>query len=154
MTAHILNPSLDPDFPATFSQRTVDGILRKEMRYSKIIFSDDLEMKAITEHYGAEEAAVLALRAGCDCLILRGDFGPPIKQIEAIIKAIEDKRLSKEQLEMSAARISGCKKTYADTKSPIDVTAVTKSIGLPEHFRLADCINKKELPPDLEGEDV
>lgn len=151
MTAHILNPSLDSEYPATLSQKTVDGILRKQMRYSKIIFSDDMEMKAITDNYGLEEAAVLAIKAGCDCLILRGDHGFPIKQIEAIIKAVEDKRISKEQLEMSAARIMSCKKVYADTKAPIDVTSVSKHIGLPEHFRLADCIAKKELPPDMEG---
>ncbi len=148
MTAHIMNPNLDPDYPATMSKKTIDGLLRTEMRFNRLVISDDLEMKAISDHYGADEAAVLSIAAGCDLLIYRGDNGLPVNQIEAICKAIETKELPMEQLDKAIARIEAAKKVYAEQKNPVDVTQVSSQIGLPEHFQLADVITKKELPPN------
>jgi len=146
MTAHILNPKVDPDYPATLSEKTIEGILRKELRYSKLVFSDDMEMKAIADHYGADEAAILAVKAGCDCLIYKGDSGVPTGPIEAVIKAVEEGKIPMAKLEAAVARILAVKKAYADTRKPVDVTEVGNHIGLPEHFQLADIITKKELP--------
>ncbi len=146
MTAHIMNPNLDPDYPATMSKKTIDGLLRTEMRYNKLVISDDLEMKAIADHYGADEAAVLSIAAGCDLLIYRGDTGLPVNQIEAISKALESGEIPMDQLDKALARINAAKKVYAEQKNPVDVTQVGKQIGLPEHFQLADVITKKELP--------
>jgi beta-N-acetylhexosaminidase len=146
MTAHILNPKLDPDYPATMSAKTIDGILRKDLRFTKLVISDDLEMKAIADHYGPDEAAVKSIAAGCDLLIYRGDTGLPVKQIEAIIKAIENKELPMEQVDKAIGRIQAAKRVYAEQKGPVDVTQVSKHIGLPEHFQLADVITRKELP--------
>lgn len=153
MTAHILNDALDPKYPATLSEKTLDGILRKQLRYSRLIISDDLEMKAIADHYGPEEAAVLALNAGCDLLIYRGDEGFPEKVVEAVVAAIERKELSLEKIEKSLQRIMAAKKVYAEMKHPLDVTEVGNYIGLPEHFQLADQITRKERPTN-ESEEV
>jgi len=146
MTAHILNDSLDPDYPATLSEKTIEGILRRDLRFSKIVFSDDMEMKAISEHYGADEAAVLAIKAGCDVLIYRGDLGLPTGPMEAVIRAVEEKRIPLEHIEKAVQRISAAKDVYVEAKKPVDVTEVGNFIGLPEHFQLADIITKKELP--------
>jgi beta-N-acetylhexosaminidase len=150
MTAHILNPKLDPEYPATMSERTLKKILREEMRFTKLIISDDLEMKAVADNYGADEAAVMSIKAGCDLLIYRGDNGLPIPQIEAIAKAVESGRIEKAEIEASFKRIEAAKKVYCNLKNPVDVTQVGKSIGLPEHFALADIITKKEIPPGME----
>lgn len=149
MTAHILNPNLDPDYPATLSVKTVEEILRKQIRFQKLIFTDDMEMKAIMDNYGAEEAAVLAVQAGCDVLVYRGDTGTPEKQIEAIVKAVESNRIPLSRIEASIQRIQAAKKTYCDVREPIEVTEVSQFIGLPDHFHLADCIAKKEIPKNL-----
>lgn len=146
MTAHILNPKLDPKYPATMSEATINGLLRTELRFSKLVISDDLEMKAITDHYGADEAAIMSIKAGCDLMIYRGDSGLPVQQIEALIKAVENKEITDECLNKALARIQSAKKLYAEQKNPIDVTQVGKHIGLSEHFQLADIITKKELP--------
>lgn len=151
MTAHILNPNLDPDFPATLSKPTMD-ILRNDLRFNRILFSDDMEMNAITDNYGAEEAAVLAVLAGCDMLIYRGDKGFPVGPAEAIIKAVESKKIPFDLLEKAAARIKEGKQLYAESRK-LDVTEVTKNIGLPEHTVLADIITKKELPPNFKETD-
>lgn len=147
MTAHILNPELD-DVPATLSKKTLD-ILRNELRYTKLIFSDDMEMKAVADNYGGEEAAVQALKAGCDQLIYRGDPGPPIKDVEAVIKAYTDGVIPMDDLDRKIARIEHAKKTYCSIEKPVEVTEVSKNIGLPDHFKLADIILKKEIPEGM-----
>ncbi len=151
MTAHILNAALDPDYPATLSEKTIQPLLRQSMRYSKLIFSDDMEMKAITDHYGADEAAVLAVKAGCDVLIYRGDKGVPVSSMESIIKAVESKKISKAQIEASVERVLNCKKVYAFQKEAIDVKQVDQFIGLPEHLKLAEMIINKEKAPDTDS---
>ncbi|NBX68971.1 MAG: beta-N-acetylhexosaminidase [Proteobacteria bacterium] len=153
MTAHIINSALDPDYPATLSEKTIQPILRQGMRYSKLIFSDDMEMKAITDHYGIDEAAVLAVKAGCDVLIYRGDQGVPESAIEAVIKAVESKQINRAQLEASVERILNCKKSYAVQTSPIEVTEVGKMVGIPEHIKLAEMIANKEKLPESDSGD-
>ena len=69
MTAHIIYEALDSQYPATMSRRIIDGLLRKEMGYDGLVISDDLEMKAITDHFGVNQAVVIAAAAGADCLL-------------------------------------------------------------------------------------
>ena len=74
MTAHVVYPALDPEFPATLSRTILRGILRGRLRFSGSIFSDALEMKAILGRFGIGEAAVRAVSAGCDAvLVCRGE---------------------------------------------------------------------------------
>lgn len=148
MSAHIFNPQLDPQYPATLSRATLTEILRKKLRFSRLIISDDMEMKAITDKYDPIQSAVLAIKAGCDLLIYRGDGGLPEAQIEAISKAVEQGEIPVAQLEESITRISTAKNLYAEQKAPIDVTEVGQYIGLPDHFKLADIITRKEKPRD------
>ena len=152
MTAHILNTSIDPDYPATLSEKTIN-ILRNQVRFSRVVFADDLEMNAISDHYTAEKAPVLAVNAGCDSIIYRGDAGIPVAAVEAVIKAVESKEIPMAKLEAAYELLVQAKKAYCDTKRPVDVTAVGQYIGLPEHFQLADIILKKELPEKYAGEE-
>jgi beta-N-acetylhexosaminidase len=148
MTAHIFNANLDPEFPATLSRATLTDLLRNKLRFSRLIISDDLEMKAIADKYDPILAAVGAIKAGCDLVIYRGDNGLPEAQIEAISKAIESGEIGMPQFEQTLARIAAAKKLYAEQKDPVDVTEVGKYIGLPDHFKLADVITRKEKPAD------
>jgi beta-N-acetylhexosaminidase len=70
MTAHVLYPALDPERPATLSARIASELLREEIGFEGVLFSDDLEMRAIEGQGGFGEAAVAALRAGCDLLLV------------------------------------------------------------------------------------
>ncbi len=72
MTAHILIPALDEERPATLSPRIVDGMLKRELGYAGLVLSDDLEMKAISGRYGIADAAVAAIAAGCDAVLMCG----------------------------------------------------------------------------------
>lgn len=151
MTAHLINKSLDPDRPATLSPLIINDLLRAQLRFQKLVFSDDMEMKAIADNYGIEESAVLAIQAGCDMLIYRGDQGFPVAAYEALVKAVEEKRISKERIEVSVQRILNLKKVYANQIKPLEMSQLEKRIGTPEHLALAEAISKKEMPKFLEG---
>lgn len=115
------------------------------MRFNRVIFSDDMEMKAIAAEYTVEQAAVLAVNAGCDCLIYKGTK-IPVEAVEAVIKAVEEKAIPLSKIQESVKRIESAKRLYCDVRRPVDVTKVSQQIGLPDHFKLADIITKKEIP--------
>ena len=73
MTAHVLYRALDPEFPATLSPTIITNFLRQELQYDGVVLTDDLEMHAIIDHYGVEDAAVRAVLAGCDVLLICKD---------------------------------------------------------------------------------
>lgn len=71
MTAHVLYPALDADQPATLSEPIATQLLRRELRFDGVLFSDDLEMRALGEHGASlEDSAVGAIVAGCDLLLV------------------------------------------------------------------------------------
>jgi beta-N-acetylhexosaminidase len=74
MTAHIFNRRLDPEFPATLSQKTVSGVLRRELGFAGVVVSDDLDMKAISAEYPRERALELALNAGNDIILIANNL--------------------------------------------------------------------------------
>ena len=74
MTAHIFNRRLDPEFPATLSQKTISGLLREEMGFAGVVISDDMDMKAISGEYSPERALELAVNAGNDIILLANNL--------------------------------------------------------------------------------
>ena len=76
MTAHVFNRRLDDRYPATLSRPTIDGLLRGVLGFKGVVVSDDLRMGAIEKQYGIGEAAVLALDAGVDVLLIVEDRLP------------------------------------------------------------------------------
>lgn len=85
MTAHVHYPALDPKFPATLSPTIVTRLLRRRLGFRGVIATDDLEMRAIADQWGPDEAAVKALAAGCDLLLFchRQDW------LRAAVEAVE-----------------------------------------------------------------
>lgn len=115
MTAHIAFPALDPA-PATLSEAVLTGLLRKQMGFSGVIFTDSLEMQAIADHYGTGEASVLAVLAGADMIICCGGFAEHIKAVEALVAAVESGRLTRARLENSLARLELMRDSLPVTK--------------------------------------
>jgi beta-N-acetylhexosaminidase len=70
MTAHVVFDALDPGVPATLSRRIVSDVLRGELGFTGLVWSDDLEMKAISERWGVPDAACAAIEAGCDAVLI------------------------------------------------------------------------------------
>ncbi len=102
MSAHLLIPDLDETYPATLSPRILTGELREALGFDGIIVTDALVMGAIADRYGANEAAVLAVEAGADVLMMPLD---PPGAIQAICAAIESGRISADRILASLERI-------------------------------------------------
>lgn len=100
MVSHTFINALDETTPASLSKKVM-SFLREEMKFNGVILTDDLVMEAITDLYGAGESAVLALEAGADLLC-----STEIEiQYEAVLSALKEGRIERENLEKSAARI-------------------------------------------------
>ncbi|HBA48105.1 MAG TPA: beta-N-acetylhexosaminidase [Lachnospiraceae bacterium] len=110
MVGHMAAPALTGDSePCIFSRHLVTDILREEMGYDGVIITDALSMSAISEYYGADEAAIMAVLAGCDMLLMPEDFG---KAYNGILQAVADGNISEERIDDSLRRIYRIK--YAD----------------------------------------
>jgi beta-N-acetylhexosaminidase len=105
MTSHILFPALDPTHPATMSAKVL-GLLRSELRYEGLVVSDDLEMQAIADHHDLPEAAIAAVNAGCDLLLVCHDAARQEAIVAGLAKAIADGRCSAERVVEAATRRS------------------------------------------------
>ncbi|MEG4518746.1 MULTISPECIES: glycoside hydrolase family 3 N-terminal domain-containing protein [unclassified Microcoleus] len=102
MSAHLLIPAWDAEFPATLSRKILIGKLREELGFEGLIVTDALVMGAIANKYGANEAAVLAAEAGADVLLMPLD---PEGAILAVCEAVTQGRLSIAQIKESVNRI-------------------------------------------------
>lgn len=142
MTAHVLVPALDEQRPATLSRAIITGLLRGELGYDGVILSDDLEMKALAADHAVPEAAVLALAAGCDgVLICSGDHDAQAAALEAIVHAVEDQRLSISQVEESLRRHQRTKERFLAAgiaPRPLAASALRRALGRAEHQQVAD----------------
>lgn len=110
MTAHVFNRRVDPRLPATLSRATVEGLLRGELGWDGVVVSDDLRMGAIEQHYGLGEAAVLAVDAGVDVLIVADDLLPgggsaADEALRALRRAVRSGRLPVERVESALRRV-------------------------------------------------
>jgi len=118
MTAHIFNRNIDKDYPVTLSYVFLDNILRKEIEFDGVIISDDMQMKAIVDYYGVEEAAIRAINSGCDILLFSNnsqtEFNEDLSyQIQEIIyRAVKEKRISEERITESYDRILNLKNKF------------------------------------------
>jgi beta-N-acetylhexosaminidase len=141
MTAHILVPALDESRPATLSRRIVTGLLREELGYEGVILSDDLEMKAIASTFEVPAAAVMAVDAGCDgVLICSGDYGTQAAALEALVHAVEEERLPLAQVERSLARHQRAKERFLAAgvgARPVAPKALRQLLGRDEHQAIA-----------------
>lgn len=142
MTAHVLVPALDDKRPASLSHRIITGILREELGYQGVVFSDDLEMKAIAAEYEVPSAAVLAIQAGCDgALICSGDHDTQAAALEALIHAVEEERVPLKRIEEALARQRRAKERFLAAPvavRPLGGRALRTVLGREEHQAIAD----------------
>lgn len=151
MTAHLLATAIDPVNPATFSKPLLQGILRGEFHFSGVILSDSMAMKGISDWAATyEEAALMALNAGCDLLCLGGKLlnGETQNEINVsdvlrihafLIEAVKEGRYKEEHLNRSVQRILDLKKKYELTSwSCLEILPEGANLSTEEHQNLKD----------------
>lgn len=108
MVAHILTPNLsENDIPASMNPDVVTGILREDIGFDGVVITDALDMGAISEYYSDGEAAVTAIKAGCDILLMPKSVE---ETVNAIVNAVENGEISQYRIDESLLRILKVKK--------------------------------------------
>ena len=141
MTAHVLVPSLDEERPSTLSPKIVQALLREELKYEGVILSDDLEMKAVSARYDVPDAAVEAIRAGCDgVLVCSGDVDLQGRTLEALVRAVESGRIPTKRYDDAFLRLKRAKQRFLLGERPgpsARIRALRGVIGREEHQLVA-----------------
>lgn len=141
MTSHIVNKNLDPKgLPGTLSKRVIDSLLRKKIGFDGVVFTDDMQMHAITKYFGLEEAVRLAVTAGVDVMCfsnnIQGSEERTVDRVHKIIRDYVDRGIiPKERIEESYRRIMALKKS---------IQQVDTSRTLPRKITPASSPSKKQ----------
>ncbi|MCF2529944.1 glycoside hydrolase family 3 protein [Yinghuangia soli] len=109
MSAHMVLPAYDAEYPATLSRAILTGLLREELGFQGLIVTDGIEMGAIADTYGVADGSVRALAAGADAVCIGGglcDEATLLMIRDAIVTAVREGRLSAERLADAAARVA------------------------------------------------
>lgn len=109
MTAHIFHSGLDPKYPSTLSKKVLKGLLRDKLNFEGVLISDDLQMRAISDHYNLKETLKLGLEAGLDMFC----FGNNLLEeqvelgeaVQIMLELIENGDISEERIDTSAERV-------------------------------------------------
>jgi beta-N-acetylhexosaminidase len=103
MTAHLAVPALEPEeIPATVSSKVLTGVLREEMKFQNIIVTDAMDMQGVAQMFTQGEAAVRAIDAGADVLLMPLN---PETVIRALVSAVENGRLKRTRIDESVMRV-------------------------------------------------
>ncbi len=136
MMAHLLVDSLDNKLPTSLSPKAYE-FLRQETKFSKIVITDDMEMKAIADKYTIEEAALMALTAGTDMLLYRF-MDDAKKALAAIREAVKKKSIKREDVLEKLQRVEKCKKENLSVYQPIYIPKISESFHTPEAKKLME----------------
>ncbi|MBI4412847.1 MAG: glycoside hydrolase family 3 protein, partial [candidate division NC10 bacterium] len=138
MTAHVCYPALDPDLPATLSP-TILRLLRRDLRFGGVAISDDLLMGAIARTWPVEEAAVLALQAGADAILLSGAPAAQARACAAVDAAVRTGRLPAARLAEAAARLTALRRRVGSPR-PLPPGLLRALLGCPAHRAAASAL--------------
>ncbi len=157
MTGHALTMCIDSEYPATMSKKVIDGYLRGELGFNGIVETDAMRMPAIQKLYSTGEASVMAVKAGCDLILLRGNLQHFEDGYFAIIKAVNNGIISIDDIDAAVERILTQKKLIGLFEKPLAVPdKAERIVGCREHKELAkelaeksvSCIKSEDMPLD------
>ncbi len=143
MTAHVLYSKIDALRPASLSKKIVTEILREAIGFSGVIISDDLEMKGITEKMSVAEAAVAAIVAGSDLLLVCQSYDEQMAALESLVHAVEKGHISEDRVDQSVRRLLALKeKMHCRAKKPT-ASEIKKVVGCDRHHALMDALENR-----------
>jgi beta-N-acetylhexosaminidase len=111
MTGHLLVPALDPNLPTSLSPRTA-ALARETLGYQGVLITDDLIMQAITDRFGVEQAALLALQAGQDVVMYSGSMDVAVRTLGFLVTAVQQGKLPAAQVDQSVRRVLALKSRH------------------------------------------
>ena len=149
MSGHLVVSALDPERPATLSRALMTGVLRERLGFDGVVFSDALDMRAVTERWSLSAAAVLACAAGVDVpVICNSSVGAYHDALDALERALTEGHLDAEHVATAQARLARLLQAYGNEAYEPDVASLAAdSAAEAEAARRAIC--KVGTPPRL-----
>lgn len=136
MMAHLLVDAIDDKLPTSLSSKAYE-FLRHETKFSKIVITDDMEMKAISDRFTTEEAATMAMAAGADMLLYR-HMDSAVKALAAIREGVKKKTLKREAVVDKVLRVEKCKREHFSEYKPIYIPKIVDAFNSPEAKKLME----------------
>jgi beta-N-acetylhexosaminidase len=137
MTAHVVMEALDAEVPATMSRAVLGGLLRDELGFGGVVFTDDLDMRAIADHFALEHVARASLAAGVDAFLCCQSVDVAHRMIDAIGAAVTSGAVDETRLVEAAERVRAFAKRWA--KPPLD-TFELAVLGCAAHLGVVERI--------------
>lgn len=134
MTAHVMYPAWDEDYPATMSSRILRGILRERMGYTQVLISDDLEMKAVRGRYPLRQQLETSSEASVDSYLVCHELGLQVEAFETLVRMQEDDKRQEDLAIAAVIRWNALRERFFLNRPPqpdLDV------LGCSEHVELA-----------------
>ena len=144
MTAHIAVPEISGEtIPATVSKPMLTDLLRSDLGFDGIVFTDAMDMAAVNRLFPRGEAAVRAVLAGADVIVMPRD----VKQaIDAIIEAIDEGRLTEARLDESVGRLLRLKEDLGLAEErAVPLEMIPQVVGVPEHMEMAREVAERSI---------
>ncbi|GIV58443.1 MAG: beta-N-acetylhexosaminidase [Rhodothermaceae bacterium] len=145
MTAHIAFPSLEPEahVPGTLSPAITTGLLRRELGFGGLIVTDAMNMAGVTKHFGPGEAAIRALAAGADMVLMSEDVEAAHR---AVLRALAEGRLDAARLDASVRRVLAAKARLGlHQHRLVDLAATRRVVGRRTHRMVSETIARRGL---------
>jgi beta-N-acetylhexosaminidase len=145
MTGHIEMPALDPTpaTPTTLSPPIVTGVLRRELAFRGLVYTDSMGMQGVTDMHAPGEAAVRAILAGNDVVLHSPDDGAAFA---GIVEAVKSGRIPQERIDASVERLLRAKAKAGLHKSKVvSLDAIPAAVGTRAHQAVADSVSERSI---------
>jgi beta-N-acetylhexosaminidase len=140
MTAHVIFTALDAKYPGTLSEAVMNGLLRQQLGFDRVVMSDDMQMKAIADHYGFDDAIVRGARVGVDLFWVCHSADLQNRAIDVLVGAVESGDLSQSRLVEAGRRLDELSAKYV---KPGKRGAIGEGVGSDEHKAVVEQVLKR-----------
>ncbi len=144
MTAHMAVPAVETQtIPATVSRAVLTGLLREELKFEGLVVTDALDMQGVTKLYNAREAAVRAMEAGADVLLMPENAEEAIR---GVVNAVKQGRISRQRLDESVIKVLAAKaRVGLSRKKTVELDRIADVFNSPEDNERAQEVADRAL---------
>ena len=121
MMGHILLTNIDEEYPASLSERIINGILREKLKFNGVVVTDDMTMGAIAQNYDIGDASVRSLKAGSDMVLVCFEYEKQMEVLNVIMEAINNNEISQDEIDKKVYRILKLKEKYDLVDNEIEI---------------------------------
>lgn len=126
MVAHILLPKIDSQYPSSMSKEIITGMLRDQLGFDGVVMTDDMTMKAITNHFDIGQAAVDSVKAGSDVILIAHEYANVTAAIQAVKAAVNKGEITEDRINDSVRRIIELKQKYQLANQPVTAVDINR----------------------------